>query len=284
MGTSGGTVLMIDAVIAGLLAVVLALCLRPAWAALPGTVRVHAEDIGFLAGGPGRAYLTALGALVESGRIRCRDGRVETVPGAVGATAVEQSVLMGLAGGVRPRHLITTPATAEAFLTLAGLWLSYLVGWICVFTGVAGSGVGFVVAALVVIGGALCAVTRACGRVVPARSRALVAHLRRGAITSTGSRGERMYAGRVLVDRAAGMAVALGGVAALRVLDPAMASSLEASRIAAVRDVSGGSSGFLGDRRADGSGYAGAGGGCGSGGSSCGGSGCGGGGCGGGGS
>lgn len=311
MGTLGGTVLMTDAVIAVLLMVLLLHWLRPDRTALPGTVRVSAEDIGFLAGGPGRAYLTAVGALVESGRMRSRDGRIEVVAGAVGATGLERAVLTGLAAGAHPRGMISLPATAEALLalqddladrqlvltgrrhgaivlTVGALWLSYVVGWICVVTGAAGDGVGYVVAALLVIGVALIGLTRSVGGVVPARSRALVAHLRRGPVTTTGSRGERVYADRLLVDRGVGMAVALDGADALRRLDPAVASSVAASRVAAGRDVDGPGGGFLGDRRrADsGGGYSGSGtAGCGAGGSSCGGGGgCGGGGCGGGGS
>lgn len=318
MGTFGGTVLMTDAVIAVLLVAVLALCLRPTRVSPPGIVRVGAEDVGFLAGGAGRAYLTAVGALVESGRIRGRDGRVDVVAGAIGATRLEQAFLAGLAAGAHPRQIVGTPATAEALLalqhdltsrqlvlagrrhgaillTLGALWLTVLVGWVPVFAGAAGDGVWFVVAALLVSVAVLVAVTRAVGGVVPARSRALVAYLRRGPVTSTGSRGERVYADRLLVDRATGMAVALGGADALRRLDPELASSLQASRMPAGRDVDGPGSGFLGDRRrADagggayyggGSAYSGDAGGCGGGGGSCGGGGgCGGGGCGGGGS
>ncbi|RAS57979.1 uncharacterized protein (TIGR04222 family) [Lentzea atacamensis] len=72
-----------------------------------------AEEIGFLAGGPGRAAEAALARLMDGGLVRfSREGLVTAVhQNGHGATSpLEASILAGLSGGGRPIGLVVGPA------------------------------------------------------------------------------------------------------------------------------------------------------------------------------
>ncbi|MET8759013.1 TIGR04222 domain-containing membrane protein [Lentzea sp. NPDC004782] len=72
-----------------------------------------AEEIGFLAGGPGRAAETALARLMDGGLVRfSREGLVTAVHqnGHGATTALEAFILAGLNGAGRPIGLVVGPA------------------------------------------------------------------------------------------------------------------------------------------------------------------------------
>jgi len=79
----------------------------------PQRVDRTAEEIGFLAGGPGRAAETALARLVDGGLVRfSREGLVTAVHqnGHGATTALEAFILTGLNGAGRPIGLVVGPA------------------------------------------------------------------------------------------------------------------------------------------------------------------------------
>ncbi|MGW4213342.1 TIGR04222 domain-containing membrane protein [Lentzea sp. NPDC004789] len=79
----------------------------------PQRVDQTAEEIGFLAGGPGRAAETALARLMDGGLVRfSREGLVTAVHqnGHGATTALEAFILAGLNGAGRPIGLVVGPA------------------------------------------------------------------------------------------------------------------------------------------------------------------------------
>lgn len=76
--------------------------------------RMNAEEIGFLAGGPGRAAEAALARLMDGGHVRVSgEGLVTAVHqnGCGATTAIEARIFAGLGGAGRPIGLAVGPAS-----------------------------------------------------------------------------------------------------------------------------------------------------------------------------
>lgn len=259
-------------------------------------VRLTAEEIGFLAAGPARAYLTAVGSLTDDHRLAPDGRRVGVSPDAVGRTPLETAVLKAVRSGQRPRSIpadrrVTTalaalqaPLAARGLVRSAGrnssarllvrlLWVAWAVGWVRFVHGLSeGSPVDALFAAQA--GGffVLVLATRLAAPATPGHARRLVKDVRQGAVAAGAVGPEQLYGNRVLVAAGAGVGVAVAGLFALRAMDPSMASAMEVNRLAG--GSAGGSSGSAGDSGGGSScggssscGGGGGGGGCGGGGS-----------------
>lgn len=210
-------------------------------------VRLSAEDIGFLAGGPLRAYLAAIGALMDDGRLIPPGRTVEVAPGAHAATPLEAAVIDAVRSGVRPRRIpvdrrVTTAMGAlKCSLAARGLAHSparrrlsrllvlllrafWIVGWVRLGRGFLenspvrtlfyGQVAGFFV---------LIVVSRIATVVISAHARRLVRDVRSSGVSAAADGPEQLYGQRVLVAAGAGVGVARAGALALRSMDPVAA-------------------------------------------------------------
>ena len=223
----------------------------------PGPVRLTDEELGYLVGGAPRTLLVALGALRRQGVVEAgAQRRLNVATGAVGRSDLQNAVLDAARRGTAGPKLLTDVGVMRAIvrlrtslaerglvytrgrqtllaLVLAVLWATWIVGTVRAVHGwVEGLPTVYLTVMQVVLFIVLCSVGRRIVRQRHRRTDRLVADVRRTRIDpGSDEDADHRFGDRVVLAGIAGVPLALTGAGALMVMDPSLATAVEAHRM-----------------------------------------------------